>query len=162
MIMDIEPINSATLPPYRRAKITFQDAEHIAKEVSELHLTESEAALRIGIQPVQWFRWKEKKGNNPKYGIMLTRMKANAIAQCTSRISKSAEGIDCKQPDWRAAAWRVERLAPERFANQAQSTAPQVTVQIGIIHEQLKRVIGFDNNLIEQPKIKMPIRKKPA
>lgn len=164
MINDIESHGLAPIRKIRRAKITFQDANEIARQVADLHLTESEAAYRLGIEPTKWFGFKNKGKNLAKYSALFTRLKANAIAQCTSRISKSAEGIDLKQPDWRAAAWRAERLAPERFAlNTNQSQTPQLTIQIGIIHEQLKRVFSdIDIKHIEDKRIKMPVRQLPA
>ncbi len=163
--MDTEPAISA---PKRRRKLTIQDVQAIAECVATMKLTESEACLHLDIPPHQWQCWKSRGKHSANFETIITRTRANNIAGLISKIREAGNDYEIELPngkvitkrgDWRALDSILTKVEP-RFSPQVQSAAPQVTIQIGLIHEQLKRVIGFDGvKQIESPKLKMPIRR---
>ena len=167
MISDIE---SSIVTPSRRRKLTIQDIEAIAACVATMKLTETEACLHLGIKPKQWVSWKSKHRHGVTFDAIITRTRANSIAGLVGKIQRAGDDQEIilpngkiinKRGDWHAPAWLLEKTAPQFKPDNGQAPAPQVTVQIGIIHDQLKRVIGFDDiKLIDnEHKIKMPMRR---
>jgi hypothetical protein len=109
-------------------------------------LTETEAARRCGIEPRHWFEWKSRAGRDGKFAALLEEFRANKIAGLLERVQKSADGIDVKFPDFRAALALLKFQDQKRFGDSpALAMNPTPLIQISIIHEQLKRVIGFDD-----------------
>ena len=60
--------------------------------------------------------------------MLLAKLKEAKIDGLSSNIEAIGYGIGVKQRDWRASAWILERIAPERFAQQP--TNAQVNVQV--------------------------------
>jgi hypothetical protein len=87
-------------------------------------LTESEACRKIGIRPRHWFNWKDKHNRSEKFAALLEAFRANRIDDLITRVEKSANGQDVKNPDWRAAAFLLSVTDAKRFSNNAtQSTS---------------------------------------
>ena len=164
--MDNEALGIA---PKRARKLTNQDIQAIADCVATMKLTETEACLHLGIKPHQWKVWKSRGKHSATFETIIARTRANDIAGLVNKIRRAGDDQEIELPngriankrgDWRAPAWILERVAPQFAPVNNANAAPAVTVQIGIIHEQLKRVIGFDSQpAIEERRIKMPIRK---
>lgn len=151
MISDIESHESK---PKRRRKLTIQDAEAIIKLIIKQKCTESDAAITLGIEPNHWFSWKNKSNRAGKFASLLTRMREVKLSGFIDRIESAGDDYEIMLPngkvinkkgDWRALAWLADK--EPRFAPATNGRAPVVTVQIGVIHEQLKRVIGFDRTI---------------
>ena len=166
----ISDVNEPGIAPKQRRRLTSQDMNDIAKLVATRKCTETEACLMLDIPIRQWNCWKSRAKQSAKFESIIARIRGNYMAGLVDSIERAGDDkeIQCtcqrqvpiiKSGDWRAKAWIAEKI-DTRFAPQQINQAPQVTVQIGIIHEQLKRVIGFnDIKEIEQPKIKMPVRR---
>ena len=108
-------------------------------------LTESESCHRLGIKPQQWFAWKSRHKRSEKFAELLEAYRADRIEHLIERIEKSADGVDVKFPDFRAALALLKFQDQKRFGDSpAVAMNPLPTIQISIIHEQLKKVIGFD------------------
>ena len=169
LITMISDMNDAISTPKRRRKLTIQDLEAIADCVATMKLTETEACLHLDIPVQQWQCWKSRAKHSVKFESLITRTRANHIAGLVGKIKNAGDDFEITLPngktvarrgDWRANAFILEKTAPQ-FAPVQQSAVPQVTVQIGIIHEQLKRVIGFEDikTIDAKPSVKMPIRR---
>ena len=172
MISDTE---QAINPISKRRRITQFDIDEMARLVATRKCTEKEAALMLDIKPHQWDCWKSRNKHSARFESIITRIRGAYLTTLVDRIDKAGDDKEItitdsrgnektitRNGDWRAKAWIAEKI-DTRFQNQPASAAPQVTVQIGIIHEQLKRVIGFDDAKVidVQPerKIKMPVRR---
>ena len=116
------------LNPKRRARYTEQDILNIATLVSQKHLSETQACLRLGIKPEAFFIWKSRAKHSERFGKVIEHAKAIHLEKCIDRIDASAQGVDMKQPDWRAAAWRAERLNPALQTQQNQGQSQQQPV----------------------------------
>ena len=169
MISDVEQVKSK---PKRARRLTIHDAEAIARLVATRKLTESEACLTIGIKPHQWIVWRSRKKNTPLFDTIITRTRADSINGLIDRIERAGDDYEITLPngkvinkrgDWRALAWITEKIEP-RFADApAQPNPPAIAIQVNLIHEQLKKVIGVSNpepKLIEEHKLKLPQRNK--
>jgi|ERR1035437_326702 hypothetical protein len=165
MISDTE---TAIATPKIRRRLTIQDVEAIANLVATMKMTESQACLHLAIKPHQWIVWKNRAKRSALFETIIERTRANSIAGLVGKIQRAGDDQEIilpngkiinKRGDWRAPAWLLEKTAPQFKPDNGQAPAPAITVQIGIIHEQLKRVIGFtDVKEIESSKLKMPIR----
>ena len=109
-------------------------------------LNESEACRRLGIRPKAWFDWKSRANRTARFAEMLEAFRADRIESLIDRIEKSANGTGgVKYPDWRAALAILKFTDQKRFGDTpAVAINPMPVIQISIIHEQLKKVIGFD------------------
>lgn len=150
-------------------KLTIGDAEAIARLVSTRKLLENEACLSLDIEPKQWFQWKSRHKHLATFERLTTRMKADKLAGLVERIENSSLDAEImingkpvtKRGDWRAGAWIAERLAPERFALQAnQANAPAPVINIAVMSEAAKRVYDIESEPAKQlrDKIKLPTR----
>lgn len=156
MISDIE---STISRPSRARKLTRRDMDDIAKLVSTRKCTEKEACLMLNIKYSQWEVWKCRAKRSAIFESRIARIRGNYLSGLVDSIDRAGDDKDItitdskgnqktitKTGDWRAKAWIAEKI-DTRFQNQVISQAPTVTVQIGVIHEQLKRVIGFDRTI---------------
>jgi hypothetical protein len=135
--------NSPTRTKPRR-KIDAAIIAQMAQAVATM-LTESEAARLCGLEPRHWFEWKSRAGREGKFSALLEEFRANKIAGLLERVQKSADGVDVKFPDFRAALALLKFQDQKRFGDSpAVVMNPTPMIQISIIHEQLKKVIGFD------------------
>lgn len=134
--------NNPTRAKIRR-KIDGSVIAQMASAVATM-LTETEAARLCGIEPRHWFEWKSRAGRDGKFAALLEEFRANKIAGLLERVQKSADGVDVKFPDFRAALALLKFQDQKRFGDSpAVETNPTPVIQISIIHEQLKKVIGF-------------------
>ncbi len=169
----ISDMNQVIITPKRRRKLTIQDVQAIAECVATLKLTETEACLHLDIPVKQWQCWKNRAKHSANFESIITRTRASNIAGLVNKIKEAGEDYEIQLPndkvvtkrgDWRANAFVLERVEPRFQQNTNQPAPASITLQIGIIHDQLKKVIGFDDiKLIEdKPKFKMPVRRSPA
>jgi hypothetical protein len=103
-----------------RAKASRKiDAEVIAQMAQAVAtmLTESESARRCGIEPRHWFEWKSRAGRAGKFAGLLEEFRANKIAGLLERVQKSADGVDVKFPDFRAALALLKFQDRARFGD---------------------------------------------
>ena len=157
--------NSQIATTKRRRKLTIQDVEAIARLVATRKMSESEAAIMLDIKPHQWVCWKSRHKHAATFETIITRTRANMIDGLVSKIEQAGDDQEIilpngkvinKRGDWRAPAWLLEKTAPQFRPDNGTPAPPQVTVQIGIIHEQLKQVIGCEEPAPKQ--IAMPTR----
>lgn len=170
----ISRLDEQEFTKFKARKLTKQDAINIARLVATRKLTEIEACLSLDINPKQWSLWKNRHKNLISFDLIIARIKADHLSGLLDKIEKAGDDYEIELPngkvinkrgDWRALAWIADK--DQRFAPAANGQAAQVTIQIGIIHEQLKRVIGFNNEPIIEAKmisdsnekrVKIPIR----
>jgi hypothetical protein len=136
----------------KRRKLTQRDIEDIAKLLAK-RVTETGACLLLGIRPQTWMNWKAKHKNTSKFKEVFERVreaKINAVIDQIDEagdkrtyVNKKGEVVECSG-DWRAKAWIAERvLAPERFADKRNDTAPaQPTINVNIFTELARQVYG--------------------
>lgn len=133
-----------------RAKASRKiDAEVIAQMAQAVAtmLTESEAARLCGLEPRHWFEWKSRAGRAGKFAALLEEFRANKIAGLLDRVQKSADGVDVKFPDFRAALALLKFQDRARFGDSptveiATSGQTAITVQVGG-EDQLRRLISM-------------------
>jgi len=166
----ISDTGQAQIAINRRRKLTMRDMDDVAKLVATRKCTEREACLMLDIPIKQWDCWKSRNKHSARFEDSIARIRGNYLTTLVDRIERAGDDkeivtdkgkVITRTGDWRAKAWIAEKI-DTRFAPQQQNVQPAtVTVQIGIIHDQLKRVIGFDDaKLIEdKPRIKMPVRR---
>lgn len=184
MISDTEAHISAP----RARRLVLSDIKAIAKLVATRKMTEKDACITLGIKQSQWAVWKTRNNRSEMFENIIARVRGNQTDHLVSIIERAGDDQEITLPngkvinkrgDWRAPAWLLEKTAPQ-FAPTQQSAPATVSIQIGLVHDQLKRVIGFTNpsatallpgasdivaDAISEPlksnlsKVKMPIRK---
>lgn len=127
--------------PHRKidASVLAQMATAVAKM-----LTESEAARLCGLEPRHWFEWKSRAGRAGKFQALLEHCRGVRIQNLIQRIEKSADGIDTKYPDFRAALALLKITDPKRFGDSPIS--PVLVQQTAIVvqaggPEKLRKMI---------------------
>ena len=107
-------------------------------------LTESEACRRLGIKPRTWFDFKSRAGRTQQYADLLEAYRADRIEGLIDRIEKSANGIDVKYPDFRAALALLKITDQKRFGDSP--TAETTTTNNFLIAgggEQVRKLIAM-------------------
>jgi hypothetical protein len=99
-----------------RRKIDAEVIASMAKAVAKM-LTESEAARLCGIEPRHWFEWKSRAGRDIRFAALLEQVRASRINHLLERVEKSADGIDTKFPDFRAALALLKITDQKRFGD---------------------------------------------
>jgi hypothetical protein len=110
-----EACNTPTRAKVRR-KIDAEVIASMAKAVAKM-LTESEAARLCGIEPRHWFEWKSRAGRDIRFAALLEQVRASRINHLLERVEKSADGIDTKFPDFRAALALLKITDQKRFGD---------------------------------------------
>jgi len=153
-------MNEPSSKPKAR-RLVLSDIKAIARLVATRKMTESDACITLGIKPSQWQVWKTRNKRSELFETIITRTRGAMVDGLVAKIEQAGDDYKIELPngkvinkrgDWRAPAWLLEKTAPQ-FAPQQINQTPQVTVQIGIIHEQLKRVIGFSNDDDKTPRM---------
>lgn len=121
-------------------KLCIQDIDPIVRLIVTRRLTETEACLNLGIDPKQWWVFKQRKKIAPEFASILDRVRGASIQACLDSIDEAGDpqakvtrsGDVIKVPgDWRAKAWIAERvLSGERFSQQVTPTTSTTTNQI--------------------------------
>ena len=97
----------------RPAKLTLDLTRETSTHIRDGNSPTVSATL-VGISPSTYFNWMSK-GSNQKPRFMefsesIERAKAQSIVNRVAHISRAADS-----GNWRAAAWLLERMAPESF-----------------------------------------------
>jgi hypothetical protein len=103
-------------------------------------LSESEACRKIGIVPQAWFSWKARHNRSEKFAALLEEFRAGRIDSLVTKIESAADGVNMKQPDWRAAAALLKFVDLKRFGD---SPTVEVNNQIpwhGISKQRMKEI----------------------
>jgi hypothetical protein len=123
---------------------TIQDAEAIA-ELTAKGLNESEACSRLQLKKESWFNWKHR--NPDKSGELITRIRANRLANLLGEIETAAKG-DAERGirhDWRAADRLLAISAPERFGKSQETAPPAPVVNIAVLDSLSRLVYSVDS-----------------
>jgi hypothetical protein len=128
-------------PPHTRAtqrrKIDAAVLAEMAQAVARM-LTESEAARLCGIDPKSWFQWKSRARCGQKFAALLEKCRAARIQGLIARVEKSADGVDVKYPEFRAALALLKHIDQRRFGD---SPAVEINVPTLTVDEsQLARL----------------------
>ena len=85
------------------------------------------SATLVGISPSTYFNWMSKGSNQEprfmEFSESIKRAYAQSIANRVAHISREADS-----GNWRAAAWLLERMAPESFGKNS-TRAPEAGAQ---------------------------------
>ena len=108
-------------------------------------LNESEACRRLGIRPKAWFDWKSRANRTARFAEMLEAFRADRIESLIDRIEKSANGTAELNILIGARPWPFFDFTDQKRFGETPAVAinPCPAVTINLIHDQLKRVIGF-------------------
>ena len=72
------------------------------------------SATLVGVSPSTYFNWMSKGSNQEprfmEFSESIERAKAQSVVNRVAHISRAADS-----GNWRAAAWMLERMAPESF-----------------------------------------------
>ena len=97
----------------RPAKLTPELTREITTYIQDGNSPTKSATL-VGIAPSTYFNWMSKGSNQEprfvEFSESIKRACAQSIAKRLAHISRAADS-----GNWRAAAWLLERLAPESF-----------------------------------------------
>ena len=153
------PPTLPSIPTPKRRKLTQTDLEAVADKVIRSKLTETEACRVLDINVNQWWVFKARKGKTPQFDSLCSRIRGATIENAMQTIEDCGNGIGMKQPDWRAHAFRLQVIAPERFAtNQGQNqqqTGSAAMTAIGGEAGLLKLVAMYAGKAIaDQPQVK--------
>lgn len=80
-------------------------------------LSEAEACRKLGIKPQQWFSWKARHNRSEKFAALLEEFRAGRIDSLVAKMESAADGVNMKQPDWRAAAALLKFVDLKRFGD---------------------------------------------
>lgn len=134
----------------RNRAFTVQDAESIA-ELTTKGLNESESCARLGLSRDAWFTWKTR--NPDKAGEIITRIRANRLANLLGEIETAAKG-DAERGirhDWRAADRLLAISAPERFGKAIETTPHAPVVNIAVLDSLSRLVYSVDSPPLSPP-----------
>ena len=85
------------------------------------------AATLVGISHSTYFNWMSKGSQKTprfmEFSELIKRATAQSIVNRVAHIAKAADG-----GNWRAAAWLLERMAPESFGKNS-TRAPEISAQ---------------------------------
>lgn len=122
-------------PIGRPTKLTAELTERIAYAV-ERGLTWEVAAQAVGVHEGTLLEWRKRgeqehdEGRDTVFANLyreLTRARATAEERLVDAVLRAATKDD--YPDWRAAAWLLERSRPERWASTAKLTVDDKRVE---------------------------------
>ena len=113
-------------------KIDKQLAEDMAALMAK-QITETGAALLLGVKPEIWFSWKSR--NAVQFSDILSRIREAKLNALLDGIDKAGEGglPGMKQADWRAKAFLVQQvLGRDRYGDTKQQAeqAPAIAISI--------------------------------
>ncbi len=147
MVAAIPHTVSATGRNTTKSRIGAAEIAAVARLVSR-NLTESEAARRLGIRVASWFSFKSRGKNNEKFAALLEEFKAGRIDDLISKIESAADGVNMKQPDWRAAAALLKYVDINRFGDKStfEVNTPMPVINIALMEKTLDRVFAEHTN----------------
>jgi len=93
-------------------------------------LNESEACRQIGIEPRHWFDWKSRASRSEKFAALLEEFRAGRIDSLIAKIENAADGVNMKQPDWRASAHLLAIADAKRFSDSGMRASVEVNVNL--------------------------------
>jgi hypothetical protein len=109
----------------RPAKLTPELTQEITTHIRDGNSPTISATL-VGISSSTYFNWMSKGSNQePKFMEFLEsieRAKAQSIVNRVAYIARAADG-----GNWRAAAWLLERIAPESFGKHSHGCMEQAS-----------------------------------
>jgi hypothetical protein len=129
------------MPKREYKRMTREVVMGIMHLVGDCLLTEAEACARIGVNNSAFSKWKTRYQNNEWVQERLAIMRGRKIEKLVNRIEKSAMGKDVK-PDWRAAAYMLERVAPERFGTKQVETTTNTNMNVQVMLDSVRRVFA--------------------
>lgn len=107
----------------RPAKLTPELTREISTYIRDGNSPTISATL-VGISPSTYFNWMSKGSNQEsrfmEFSESIERAKAQSIVNRLAHIAIAADS-----GNWRAAAWLLERMAPESFGKNS-TRAPEV------------------------------------
>jgi hypothetical protein len=115
------------VPARARRRFDEKSISTIARLVAR-SLTESEAARLLGYEPRAWFNFKARGRNDERFCALLEKFRAARVDSLVARIEKSANGVDLKQPDWRAASQLLSHVDPRRFSDSGMRASIEISV----------------------------------
>ena len=127
--------------PYRRFRPL--DCEAIARLVAQRH-TEQSACELLDIKLDTFQKWRKKGGNESFYIRTFTRARANILNSHLENIEDASKGKGVHaKADWRASKALIDHSFPELLPQQNTGQVTNNTLNIAIMHDALKRVIGI-------------------
>lgn len=120
--------------PGRPTKLTPELQEALCTFIRQ-PMAATHAAARVGISETTYFRWMAEGADDDgpqelrDFREAVTRAKADAFEKLlapimragsgymTTKLSASGKAVEVEEFDWRAAAWLLERMAPDEFGN---------------------------------------------
>lgn len=111
-------------PAGRKPAVTEELRRAIAELVAK-GFTENEAARLSGVKPGTF---RSTKSLDASFAAMIEEARGQRVKTLLAGIEEAARGIAGKPPDWRAAAWILERTEPDRFAARRPEVSVQTTV----------------------------------
>lgn len=104
------------IAPIRR-KIRLCDVEAIAERCSKTACTEKSACIVLGINPTQWYIWKQRHKNSSQFDSIFTRVREEAIDKLLTDVEDISDGNEALKikPDWRGKEFLLKVRARDRF-----------------------------------------------
>lgn len=135
-----------------RRKITAETIAEMAKLCAKM-LTETESCRRLGIRPRSWFDFKSRCGRGDKFAELLEAFRAQKIESLLDRVQKSADGVDTKYPDFRAALALLKFHDQKRFGDSPMVDITNQVFTCPLSPDQLAKVekILFQPGLVVAP-----------
>jgi len=128
----------------RPAKLTPELTQEITAYIRDGNSPTVSATL-VGISPSTYFNWMSKGSNHePRFMEFLESIKRANAQSIVNQVAHIARAAD--SGNWRAAAWLLERKAPESFGKES-TRSPEVDTQtlekpLKISIQQLEESIG--------------------
>jgi hypothetical protein len=118
-------------------------------------LSEAEACRKLGIKPQQWFSWKSRHNRSEQFAALLEEFRAGRIDSLVTKMESAADGVNMKQPDWRAAAALLKFVDFKRFGD----TPPSIELHQhapALTDDQMNKLIALYDTR-KQPVVECPV-----
>jgi len=136
-----------------RRKIVPKDVEAVANLVATRNMQIRGACFVLEINPETFANYisRHKDSKGASFYDLVDKLKQKYLGKLVNSIESSGLGLDDRKPDWRAAAWLSERLAPTQFG-QAEKPQTQVNTLNVVMLDAVKRIF-IDSPAPNQPAI---------
>jgi hypothetical protein len=138
--------------------IDLGDVESMA-ELVNMRMTETEAALQLGIDPQRWFTFKARADVTSQFSNALSRVRAAKIKSILNSIEDAGHGRGVyARADWRALESYARMTMPQTFGERAAQSPESSTDALAdsLLAKMLSRAYASPAPVVDCPRKELP------